>query len=317
VASVPKGKTVYFIHHNVPLEVLEARSARRAGETLGWKVKPLQVEPSPEAVKQAYTTAVNDPSTSAIISTDPVTATVGAQLHEAAAKHIPVVVEAPQEQGPDHLSVGGPPMYLDAGKLEADYVLKQTRGRGQVLITIPAVFPSQQNIARGFKDEWAKMCPRCQAPLMYGAPATSLGKDFPALLTASLQAHRSVNYIVFGFNDMMIGVPEALKAAGLGGVKAITWAQGPETNSLIGAGMLEADLSVPVTEFPWVAMDTVLRTFNHQSVAQASAWLGPGNPMRWFMTKAGLQKAGVPLNEMFPVNADYQEQFKKLWGLTN
>jgi ribose transport system substrate-binding protein len=316
VASVPKGKTIYFVYGPSPVDAPIATAAQQAAKALGWKLTLQQVQESPQGYQGGLENALHDPATSGIFTTTVPPTEITSQLHAAAAKHIPVAILDPNaNSSSDHISIGGPITYTHVGSLEADYVLWQTHGRGQVLMTIPAALPTQQSLAQSFKQEWTKMCPTCQAPLSYVAPVTSFGKNFPALLTAYLEAHRSVKYIVFGFNDMMIGVPQALQAAGIKGVKGLTFAQDPSTNPLIGAGMLQADVAVPLVEFGWVGMDALLRSFDHMSTAPDSAFTGSNAMMDWFITKAGIRKAGLSPGTIWPIDPDYEQQFKKLWGV--
>jgi ABC-type sugar transport system substrate-binding protein len=134
-------------------------------------------------------------------------------------------------------------------------------------------------------------------------------------LTAYLEAHRGVKYVVFGFNDMMIGVPQALQAAGITDLKALTFAQDPATNPLIGAGMLQADVAVPLLEFGWVGMDALLRSFNHMSTAPDGTFTGSNAQMDWFITKPAMQRARLSPSGVWPIDPNYQSEFKKLWGL--
>jgi ribose transport system substrate-binding protein len=316
VASVPKGKTIYFVYGSFPVTLHMVGSAQQAAQALGWTLKPKPVQQLPQAFQEGFDVALRDPATSGIISTGVPTAAISSQLHEAAAKHIPVVIIAGNGgSDSEHIAIGGSGQYSYGGTLEADYVLAQTHGRAHVLVTTAAAVPTEASLVQGFRAEWAKMCPKCQAPLTYDAPLTSFGKNFPALLTAYLEAHRSVKYIVFGFNDMMIGVPQALQAAGIKGVKGLTFAQDPSTNPLIGAGMLQADVAVPLVEFGWVGMDALLRSFDHMSTAPDSAFTGSNAMMDWFITKAGIRKAGLSPGTIWPIDPDYEQQFKKLWGV--
>lgn len=316
VASVPKGKTIYYLYGATPVGSITAGSARQAAQTLGWAFKAQVVQESPQGFQQGFETALHDPATSAIISEAVATNEVSSQLQQAAARHIPVAILEPNvNSSNDLIAIAGPDAYRYAGKLEADYLLANTQGRAQVLLTIPAAFPTLQILASGFTDEWAKMCPKCPAPQTYDAPLTSFGKNFPALLTAYLEAHRSVRYVVFGFTDMMIGVPAALQGAGLTGLKAVTLAEGPETNSLIGPFVM-ATVASPLLEIPWIAFDALLRRFDDQSTAQDSAVLGPGSPLDWLITRAGVQQAGLEPSKIWPIDPNYVQEFKKLWGLT-
>lgn len=320
VKSVPKGKTIYYVHSQTPTAVATADSAEAAARALGWTFKRQAVKPSPEGFQQGFENALRDSATSAIISTSVPISAISKHVQRANSRDIPVVVNSPDtETGRGNLyGVGGPKNYDYAGRLEADYILADTKGDAQVLLVLPEAFPTIDILADGFKDEWKTRCPDCKAPLEFRAPLTSFGKDFPSLLTAYLQAHRDVDYLVFGFSDMMIGVPQALKGAGLlTGLKAIAWAQGPQTNQMLGEGLLQAQVGVPLVEIPWVAMDILLRVFNGQSTEPDQGFLGPGSPMHWIITKESMTAAGLDPTETWPLNPNYQDQLKNLWGLTS
>jgi hypothetical protein len=100
-----------------------------------------------------------------------------------------------------------------------------------------------------------------------------------------------------------------------GGVKAVTWAQGPEANSLIG-GMLQTGNALPIDEFPWVTVNAFLRTVSHQSTAPDAAFTTSAAPFDWFLSKGSMRTARFDPDEFWLDAANYQQQFDKLWGVT-
>lgn len=316
VASVPKNQTIAYVFTATPAAAITSKAAEQAVQALGWKIKQHPVKVTPESIQQGFDAALDDPATDAIISSTVRTSVVKRQLERAKSKEIPVAILNPDSDGEDDfVGIGGPDAYTYPGKLEADFILNQTKGDAQVLLALPAAYPTIGMLADSFKKEWAEKCPSCKKPLQYQAALTSFGTSFPGLLTAYLQAHRDVDYIVFGFNDMMIGVPAALKASGSNDVKAITWAQGPSTNSLLGKGLLEAEVGVPVVEFPWVAIDGLLRRLSKQPIDTTREFLGAGHPMHWIITKDTMDAAGLDPKKVWPLAPDYAQELRKLWGV--
>lgn len=317
VKSVPNDKTIYFVYSQTPTATVTADSGEEAAQALGWTFKRQAVEPSPQGFQQGFENALRDPETDAIVSTSVPISAISKYVDQAESRGIPVVMNNPDADGGDNLyGIGGPENYEFAGQLQADYILADTKGDAQVLLVLPEAFPTIDILADGFKDEWKTKCPDCREPLEYRAPLDSFGANFPQLLTAHLQAHREVDYLVFGFSDMMIGVPSTLKAAGLTGLKATTWAQGPLTNEMLGQDLLQAEVGVPLVEIPWVAMDVLLRIFNGQPTDPGQGFLAPGSPIHWIITKDTMTAAGLDPTEYWPMTPGYDQELKKLWGLT-
>lgn len=316
VGSVPAGKTVYYIQGQGPAGAASAASFKQAAAAVGWDGKTVLVaSQTPQGFQQAFNTALQDTTTSAIVSASVDPSALSAQVTVARGRDIPVVIlSSPIASAGDIISLGGPSSLAYAGTLEADYILANTKGNANVLLATAAAFPALDIMASGFKTEWEKVCPKCATPLVYEAPLASFGSNFPSLLTAYLQGHHGINYIDFGFNDEMIGVQSALNAAGLGSVKSITFNQGPETNSLLG-GLLQAEIGFPLLENPWLAIDALIRHFNGKSTAPDEAFNGPTSPYSWYVTKSSLAQADLSPADNWPLDASYITQFKSLWGI--
>lgn len=318
VTAIPKDKTLFYVYSNTPVAADTAKSAEKAATALGWKFKSSAVKATPEGFQKGFDDALRDKDTDAIISTAVPSQVVASRVQQAAKRDIPVaVLSADRASGDNFLAIGGPTAYEGNGKIQADYILSQSKGEANVLIAVPGALPTLNLTKDAFLAEWKAKCPTCKKPAVYDAPVTSLGTTFPALLTAYLQAHRNIDWVVLGFNDMVIGVPGALKAAGLNNIKATTLAQGAQSNPQLGGGFLEAEVGVPVLEYPWVAIDGVIRYLNKESLAPNQAFLASADdPTHWIITKDGMEAAGLDPKESWPLNPNFEAEFTRLWGLT-
>ncbi len=64
------------------------------------------------------------------------------------------------------------------------------------------------------QDELTKLCPDCKLSVKEINPADA-GTKLPSQIVTELQREPDVNYIVPAWSDGAIGVPQALKSAGL------------------------------------------------------------------------------------------------------
>jgi ribose transport system substrate-binding protein len=116
-----------------------------------------------------------------------------------------------------------------------------------------------------------------------------------------------VNYVVGAFGDIVNGLPGALKDAGLADkVKIVTYTQNPALSAALKAGEIEAVVGFPGAENMWQATDVLLRSFAGQTFEPA--W---NDLPSWIITADNVPST----TEDYPLVADYQAQYKALWGV--
>jgi ribose transport system substrate-binding protein len=105
---------------------------------------------------------------------------------------------------------------------------------------------------------------------------------------------------------MFIGLPSALKGAGLSGIQLFGVYPEAATLPYVAAGEILGSVQVSFPEASWLAADTFARLFTGESTEASE---NAGFPTK-ILTAENLEST----TELLPVIPDYQEQFKALWG---
>ncbi|HYC81213.1 MAG TPA: hypothetical protein VEB65_05470, partial [Solirubrobacterales bacterium] len=111
------------------------------------------------------------------------------------------------------------------------------------------------------------------------------------------------------YSDLVVGLPTALKGAGVENAKLVTL----NLNTAIAPYMekgeyLELGFDVSFPEAYWREIDLLARLFTGQPYEED---LDDSTLPYWAVTAETLPST----TEEFPAVVDYEEQYKKLWGL--
>jgi len=325
VKSIPQGAKVVYVQCSVPVCAAIGEGIKAATAAIGGEFVAIPHQDTADTVQAAFQQAIQANPTMVMTSGNP-REWFADELKQLNDKNIPVVGwSIPEPYKTDGFAanlVTGDDYWFN-GVLFADYVTAKTEGKGNVLfITIPQ-FPVLAVEMQGFKDEIALVCPECTVKYEeVTVPDLLAGKHISTVI-ADLQADPSINFIVTGFGDMIIGLPDALAGAGVGaGVPIISQAGTPLNYAMIAAGQQEADMALPTSFLGWRAVDAGLRALNGQD-----AGVFAPRPYTTFADHANVAISGVPLQILtkatmthdpataWPGITGYEDLFKKLWGL--
>ena len=169
-------------------------------------------------------------------------------------------------------------------------------------------------------------------PTMIALPASGVLAAPDALMSAApwvissrqsvseLQKDDGINFIVTGFGDMLLGMPDALSGAGFD-VPAISQAGTPLNRQLIADGTMQvADVALPTSFLGWRAVDAGLRAIAGQD---SGTFTQP--PYADFDGHPDIAISGVPQRVIEADDIDdptvpwvgvegYQDAFSALWG---
>ena len=140
--------------------------------------------------------------------------------------------------------------------------------------------------------------------------ATDIGTKVPGAVVSYLQKHPDINWITLSFDDMGVGVSDALRAASLNGkVKIIGQSSNQTTAESIAQGKGQvATIPQGVGQMAYKALDVLARRFNGDSLDADKANLLP----IWIQTKATI---GSP-SDLWKGPAGYPQTFAKLWKVS-
>lgn len=306
--TIPTGKRVDFMMCGAPACQSFVEPIQAAADVLGWEVKIVTAGPTPDKTAEGWNLAVQDKPDAVISSAFP-QATWSGQLAELQEAGIPVVeCCVTDEPGNGIIFVDtGKETAVASGKMQAAWVVAATDGNANTLyLNVPA-YPILASELQGFNEEYDRLCQGCTRDSLDLNVADIGTSAMTTSIIGYLQSHPDVNYLAAGSDDVLVGLPAALSAAGLSDrVKAVGLS--PSTvnlNYIVQDQAQVATVSFPHAEIAWKMMDVLARHFAGDS-------LDPDEPMlpRRLLTADNIADP----NALTPTVADYQEQFKKLWN---
>lgn len=309
--TIPKGKTVAWIQCPTPACVQLGKPMQQAAEALGWTLKIITQQGTPESVKQAYQQAISA-NVDAVVGSGFPRAVYEDELQQLKAKDVPVVQITVTDPPTDGISavVNGPGRNAQVGAQIAASIASRNTKANVLWVTAPYPILEPElkgdNGTGGFEPTLKSYCSDCKVATL-DIPADAVGKDAPARIVAYLQANPDVNEVVGAFGDLVGGLPGALQDAGLEGkVKITTYTQNPALSAALENGEVQAVIGFPGPENTWQAIDTFARIWAGDDYVKEFNDLPS-----WIITKGNVPST----TEDYPLVENYQAQYKKLWGL--
>jgi ABC-type sugar transport system substrate-binding protein len=303
----PTGKTVDVLDCAAPACTAWAEATIEGAEALGWTGKRITEGTSPQQITAAWNQVVRDPP-DAVASVGIPKSLFGNQLKELTEKEIPVLngnVAEPSEEGNEVIEEGIPGGEK-AGAIWAQWIVSQKGEEANVLNVTSPEFPITASYTKGFETEYSKLCPECKVQEV-GVSASEIGSGAnTTAIIGALRSNPDINYIM-GVDDLMTGLPAALKTAGLSEqVEIVGKAPGPtEYAYLEEEGPYKATIVYPAYEEGWQMIDWLARHFIGASTKPAEAEYPP------FLMTAETVKPNA--TSFYPFISSFEEEFKKLW----
>ncbi len=306
---IPTGKTVAFVHCGVAVCSTIADSIKNATAILGWKATIVPTNGTPASIKAAWKSVVRM-SPDVVFNSGFDKALFAAELKQLAAKKIPVFSWSSLDKpgGGITYTQGGPEDVPIVGKQMAAWVVSETQGKANTLYVELPTFVILKPVGEGFEEHYKKWCADCPLAKMQ-VPVTAIGKDAPNKIVAYLRSHPKVNAVVVDYDGVAVGLPAALKAAGLDKkVKLVGEAPTATNLSYIEAGTEGATVHQAYFEIWAHYVDAAARHMTGQSLAPNEAWQPP-----WFLvTKENFADANG--TKFAPIIDDLNDQLKEIWG---
>jgi ribose transport system substrate-binding protein len=310
--DLPTDKSVIWIQCSVPACIALGQPFQEAMDALGWDLKIITHDGTPEGVKDAYAEAVRD-EPDAVVSSGYPRQMFDPEIAELAAKDIPVIqltVTDPPGDGIVQV-VNGPARNAEIGRELAVFVAADSGGSGKALwatSTFPILVPELEGIEGrpGFAGTLEELCPDCSYESLE-VPIDALATQAPQRIVSYLQANPDVTYVVGAFADIVTALPGALADAGLDDkVKIVVYSQNETISAALESGDIEAVIGFAGPEDMWQIADTLVRHF--MDLPYEAEW---DELPTWIITAETVPST----TEYYPLVADYQEQYKALWGL--
>lgn len=311
----PAGKVVDYMECGVSECKLIGDRIEEGAEPLGIKVNRVPAGNTPESLGRAFDQSVENKPDGVVVS-GVSKALYAKQLAELKKLGIPVVsmgtADLPSEDGLAQVLLGGN-SYRNAGKWAADWAIVDSDGSAKVLLVTAPVFDFNVPLAESFEATMQRNCPDCSVDVM-GVNPEDIGKGVPGQIVSHLQQKPDTDYVITAFGSLMLGVPQAVRAAGLQDkVTLFTLAPGEADFQFIKDGLEDAGMGSSRAYLGWMTADQIARAMTGQDPAKV---VKDEELPWWRLFTADTIDWDVEAETGWPFIPDFREEFKKLWGVS-
>jgi ribose transport system substrate-binding protein len=309
---IPKGKKLIFINCGAPACALMGESFKRAGAVLGWTIQEIASQPTPQAVQAAFTEALRR-NPDGVVSTGFAKELYQRQLAEFNKRKIPVFSGTgtdPSSYDPSKgitLEPEPPAKVFEATRLLADKTIVDAGGKGEVGSVLLTGFPIVKLYTEAYENEIKAKCPDCTVKRLTVDP-TSIGKDAAQKIASFLQANPKIQHIFLSYDALGLGLRAAVQGAGGKMPQSYSWAPDQPGVAALQDGERTASVPLGYNEIAWQWADGFARLFTGGDVREAGKW--PGYVL-WSKSAGNVPDQ----TKNPPYIPDYEQQFKKLWGV--
>jgi ribose transport system substrate-binding protein len=280
---IPSGKTVTYVHCGVEVCTTIANAIKYAAKPFGWNVKIVPSNGTPASVKGAWGNVVRLKPDAAFGSGFDKTLYAG-ELKKLNALNVPVFSWAtldatlPDSNGKITLAKGGPDEVGIVGEQQAAWVVSDSKGDANTVYVDLPTFTILKPVREGFEKRYKEWCSGCAYDTM-SVPLTAIGSKAPGMVVSYLRSHPEVNYVALSYDGVGVGLPAALKAAGLADKVKIVGEAPTATNiSYVEAGTQGATVSQGYYEIWAMFVDAAARQITGQPLDASKSWKPP-----WFL----------------------------------
>jgi ABC-type sugar transport system substrate-binding protein len=305
--EIPAGKKITFISCGVEACAVQGPILKEGASILGWSVKEVGTDGSPEKLQGAFESAIRDGANAVIINAADKDA-LSSQLRQAKKAGVEFVTCCSLgKQGTDFLfNTATPEQNAPIGEILAAKVVQDSGGKADSVYVNVSAFAILAAVGETFNKKYAELCPDCKTDTL-DVPLTALGKDVPDRVVSYLRSHPKVNYVVLSeAGSTSPGLTGAIRAAGLADKVKIVGQGGNEAvYQEVKGGSILAVVPSAIYSYDYAMLDALARKFAGVPVEETS-------PEFWLMTKDNMPES---INgPAFPIVEDYKAQWSKLWG---
>ena len=196
------------------------------------------------------------------------------------------------------------------GVVMADLLVAHSDGMANVLAMFPPDFAAARAIQAGFEGQISAICPDCGV-VPFEFSAADIATALPGQVVSALQANPDVNYLLGGFGQALIGIPEALDEAGLSDqVLTVSYYGVGFNQSLIASGgeqIMALNTSQPYRGY--MLADAAARVLSGQEIEDWSDLFY--EPIQ-IVDATNIVETDA---DCLCVADDFREQFHALWGV--
>ena len=305
--TIPSGKTVDFIPCGPNPECQqEGQIVAQAAHLVGWNEVTISNDGTPQGDKAAFQQVIRNKPAAVLYTAIPLSVFQSdvPALQSAGITVSACCVTDPTGTGVDY-NIDDPAQGAIVGQAQAAIVANDSmcQNADSVIVNIPD-FAILANGVSSYKTWMANYCP--------GSSTSELDVALANLSTANTtivsyaRAHPNLKYVVASTDGVTIGLPAALKAAGLN-VKVVGQGATPTNIQYLKSGEETGDVAFPYNEVMYSMFSAALQKAAGGQITPSVA------PPLWILTPANAPSSGAAI---FPVVNNYQAEYKANWGVS-
>jgi ribose transport system substrate-binding protein len=307
----PKGKTLVMLGTADPNNKKLQDSLKSLAGSFGWNYSVVSYDPAnPATFNAAVDTALTKHADYVAEAGVPLTPQAIKKVKDAGAKWVLTSVAPAEVKDPVIVDANAADNDAQMGKVLADFFIKDSNGKGNIIVEHVPAYPILGAFTDGFQKEVSALCPGCKVTIQnITIPDLTAGK-VPSVMVSALRKNPQANYIGFDVGPFAAGIDSALAAAGFTGkVKIIGEAADEAALAALQAGKHTAWTGFNPVYSTYVMMDAMLRHSLGMPIDQEKAGIQPTQ----ILTK---DNVGPVINQdkQWLEPADSLDQYKKLWG---
>jgi ribose transport system substrate-binding protein len=305
-----KGKTYWLIvlSASIPGNVLFAQGFEAAATAAGAKVQVYDGKSTPATVIQGVNTAITAKADGIVLINLDVS-TLTDQMAAAKAAGIPVILANNGKfavPAPTGVAAQVTPSNTKAGTLQADYALYATQCKLNAIIVSSLSAPSSKAIVEANQAEIKRLCPTDCKVTDVDVNPSDIATKLPGLMQSALQRNADTNMILDGSDASYIPGIQVAQTA-LGTKVSIVSNFGQKTPPQSGEPIVGDTVAGSNVIDGWFFFDSVIRVANGKTDSTIEIPTALVDKTTW----GTAQPPWVS-----PAYNDYQNAFKKLWGLS-
>jgi ribose transport system substrate-binding protein len=301
------GRTVVYLQCSEPQCVQIGDGEASAAAAVGWQFKRINFDLTNAATLVAGMKQALQYNPVAVTVTSVPYALWASEVPAYTAAHVPIVTQYTGDvpSNPTIIAnIGGNNDLKLHADLMANWFIADSHATGKARFYTVPDFPGLVQVTTEFQAAVKAGCAACSVQLINGTPTQVASSGVNAAIVAALRRDSSFNYLIMADYPLTSGIPTALKAAGISGVKIAGIYATAADGTLIKQGQEQAGTPSPVNIPSWLAVDAMIRYSEGMPNTDSASQL----PIQLLTPST----VGTPTNSYdFP--GDYQEQFKKLW----
>jgi hypothetical protein len=308
--TIPTGKTIDYIVCQTAQCQSGIQEIQKAAAVLGWKVKAITpASAAPADLQAAFEQADRDkPAGVTYIAVQ--SSVIGRQLAQLKADKIPVVpiFSAFKDAGSGAIAYPNGPDVLITGyknlALATGYYAQKAGNKGIGYFPLTGLASADRTNA-AVLPALKQACPKCKIKTVTTAIANA-ATQYTSNIANFFRANPSYKYALIPLD--FPGVPAAFQSAGVTGIKVFGASPSPSAGQLyLQSGLQQLASALPFPEGLWQAIDAFARYY-------ASGNNNPADSSRHSIQTWLMSKKTLATGTLVPAVANYQSQFKKLWG---